>query len=36
VAELGYEEHARRCLTNAKHTFGAARSKRRAAEALAA
>lgn len=36
VAELGYEEHARRCLTHAKQTFGAARSKRRAAEALAA
>ncbi|MBT6543056.1 MAG: sugar phosphate isomerase/epimerase, partial [Rhodobacteraceae bacterium] len=36
VAELGYEEHARRCLTHAKQTFGAARSKRRSAEALAA
>ena len=36
VAELGYEEHARRCLTHAKQTFGVARSKRRAAEALAA
>ena len=36
VAELGYEEHARRCLIHAKQTFGAARSKRRAAEALAA
>lgn len=29
VAELGYEEHARRCLTHAKHTFGEARSQRR-------
>ena len=29
VAELGFEEHARRCLTHAKRTFGAARSKRR-------
>lgn len=28
VAELGFEEHARRCLTHAKRTFGAARSKR--------
>lgn len=28
VAELGLEEHARRCLTHAKSTFGAARSKR--------
>jgi sugar phosphate isomerase/epimerase len=36
VAELGYEEHARRCLIHAKQTFGAARSKRRAPEALAA
>ena len=36
VAELGYEEHARRCLTHAKATFGAARSKRRVSEALAA
>ena len=36
VAELGYEEHARRCLTHAKATFGAARSKRRAPEAIAA
>ena len=31
VAELGFEEHARRCLTHAKQTFRAARSKRRAA-----
>lgn len=30
VAELGYEEHARRCLQHAKRTFGAARSQRRA------
>jgi len=29
VAELGYEEHARRCLTHAKRKFGEARSKRR-------
>lgn len=29
VAELGYEEHARRCLTHAKRTFGEARSQRR-------
>jgi len=29
VAELGFEEHARRCLIHAKATFGAARSKRR-------
>jgi sugar phosphate isomerase/epimerase len=28
VAELGLEEHARRCLIQAKRTFGAARSKR--------
>ena len=30
VAELGYEEHARRCLQHAKRKFGAARSQRRA------
>ncbi len=30
LAELGYEEHARRCLTHAKRTFGDARSQRRA------
>lgn len=36
VAELGYEEHARRCLTHAKQTFGLARSKRRMAEPRAA
>ncbi|MEX0367508.1 MAG: sugar phosphate isomerase/epimerase family protein [Ruegeria sp.] len=29
VAELGYEEHARRCLIHAKRTFGDARSQRR-------
>lgn len=29
VAELGYEEHARRCLSHAKRTFGDARSQRR-------
>jgi sugar phosphate isomerase/epimerase len=29
IAELGYEEHARRCLQHAKRTFGSARSKRR-------
>jgi len=29
VAELGYEEHARRCLNHAKKTFGAARSQRK-------
>ena len=28
IAELGYEEHARRCLIHAKRTFGAIRSKR--------
>lgn len=28
VAELGYEEHARRCLQHAKRTFGEARSQR--------
>lgn len=36
VAELGYEEHARRCLSHAKRTFGSARSKRLAPESLAA
>ena len=36
VAELGYEEHARRCLTHAKRTFGAARSKRRQITPIAA
>lgn len=29
VAELGYEEHARRCLAHAKRKFGEARSQRR-------
>ena len=32
VAELGYEEHARRSLQHAKQTFGAATSKRRRLE----
>ncbi|MDP5220220.1 sugar phosphate isomerase/epimerase [Ruegeria sp. 2205SS24-7] len=36
VEELGYEEHARRCLTHAKRTFGPARSKRREITHLAA
>ena len=36
LAELGYEEHARRCLAHAKRTFGAARSKRRVIQAKAA
>ena len=36
VAELGYEEHARRCLNSAKKTFGSARSKRRVVDAEAA
>ena len=36
VAELGYEEHARRCLRHAKATFGATRSKRRNIEAQVA
>lgn len=36
VAELGYEEHARRCLAHAKRTFGASRSQRRAATQQAA
>ncbi|RED18824.1 sugar phosphate isomerase/epimerase family protein [Pontivivens insulae] len=29
VAELGFEEHARRCLIHAKRTFGSVRSQRR-------
>ena len=29
LAELGHEEHARRCLNHAKRTFGSVRSKRR-------
>ena len=29
VAELGYEEHARRCLQHARRAFGEARSRRR-------
>lgn len=36
LAELGFEEHARRCLTHAKAAFGEARSKRREAQPLAA
>jgi sugar phosphate isomerase/epimerase len=36
LAELGYEEHARRCLQHAKRTFGNARSKRREPTQLAA
>jgi len=36
VAELGYEEHARRCLSHAKKTFGAVRSRRREALMIAA
>lgn len=36
VTELGYEEHARRCLQHAKRTFGSVRSKRRDAQKLAA
>lgn len=32
IAELGYEEHARRCLQHAKQKFGAVRSQRRAAD----
>ncbi len=35
VAELGYEEHARRCLFHAKQTFGSARSKRREVNSVA-
>ena len=36
VAELGYEEHARRCLQHSKRTFGQARSMRRQAPAVPA
>ncbi len=36
VAELGFEEHARRCLAHAKTTFGEARSKRRETQKIAA
>lgn len=36
LTELGYEEHARRCLTHAKSAFGSARSKRREAGRKAA
>lgn len=35
IKELGYEEHARRCLQHAKRTFGAARSERRQKTAIA-
>ena len=34
IKELGYEEHARRCLQHAKRTFGAARSERRQKTAM--
>ena len=33
VAELGYEEHARRCLRHARRRFGKVRSQRRMADA---
>lgn len=36
VAELGYEEHARRCLNHARRTFGSARTKRREITQVAA
>ena len=36
VAELGFEEHARRCLAHAKRTFGEVRSKRRSVTRQAA
>ena len=36
LIELGYEEHARRCLIHSKKTFGSVRSKRRQTEKLAA
>ena len=36
LIELGYEEHARRCLIHSKNTFGFVRSKRRQTEKLAA
>ena len=35
IKELGYEEHARRCLQHAKRTFGEARSERRQKTAMA-
>lgn len=35
VRELGYEEHARRCLQNARAVFGKAQSKRQPTPALA-
>ncbi len=36
ISELGFEEHARRCLHHAKKTFGKSRSKRRLIETQAA
>lgn len=36
LAELGYEEHARRCLQHAKRTFGNAVSERRAPDLFSA
>jgi sugar phosphate isomerase/epimerase len=36
VAELGYEEHARRCLQHAKRTFGEVRSERHRIDAIPA
>jgi len=36
IEELGYEEHARRCLQHAKRTFGSAKSARREITAKAA
>ncbi len=36
LAELGHEEHARRCLQHTKRAFGSARSKRREIDRIAA
>ncbi len=36
LAELGYEEHARRCLQHAKRTFGNPVAKRRAPDLFSA
>ncbi len=36
LAELGFEEHARRCLSHAKRAFGSVRSKRREIHQIAA
>lgn len=36
LAELGFEEHARRCLQHAKRTFGSAQSQRREIDKVAA